>query len=46
MTGGFKLYDGATNKWFFNLGVELPENFLSDGEIIYMYITYADGAQT
>ena len=46
MTGGFKLYDGENDKWFFNLGVELPKDFLADGEIIYMYITYADASQT
>lgn len=42
VTGGYKLYgaEGAKDRWFFNLALELPEQQFINGEIVYQWITY------
>jgi hypothetical protein len=42
VTGGYKLYgaEGAEDRWFFNLAVELPTAQFAKGSIIYQWITY------
>lgn len=42
--GGYKLYGAsdAEDRWFFNLGVELPTDKFVDGTIVYQWLTYED----
>jgi len=48
LSGGYKLYgsEGASDRWYFNLAIELPTDKFVDGQIIYQWVTYEDENQS
>lgn len=43
-SGGYKLYNSksATERWYWDLALIMPEKYFTDGRIMYQWITYAD----
>lgn len=44
--GGYKLYgeSGAEDRWFWNFGLEYPTALVTEGEVLFFWLKYADDA--